>query len=477
MKTSFWRFLGLLILVLFISVGAVAAPVTITNGTTWRDTSSNTIHAHGGGMIKSGSYYYWFGENRWSDQSFRSVNCYRSTNLKDWTFVNDVLTENSASELGYAKIERPKVIYCSSTGNYVMWMHKEGGDDYGEARWARAKCSSISGNYTYLGSGRYNNHMSRDCTAYVDSNGAAYFISAADNNYDLNMYRLTSNYESIDYLVQVLWDGGHREAPCVVKRGSYYFLMSSGCTGWSPNQGKYGRATSMTGSWSSTYNVGDSWQFDSQPTYIQIVSGSSTTSYLYMGDRWMDPDYASSKYVWLPINFPSDSSMSMDWNSDVTIDTATGEIELGGGGGGGGAPSGTIRLEAVHSGKVMDVAGQSTSEGANVAQWSYWGGNNQKWTVIQVDSTYYRLRNVNSSRYLNVADGSTSNGGNIEQSSTTGNSAQWRFNEVGTSTYNVINRNSGKYADVSGASTDNGANVLQWSANGGNNQKWKAIAS
>jgi beta-xylosidase len=93
---------------------AQAAPLTIPNGVQFTDTSGNALHAHGGGVIKVGSYYYWFGEDRNSDNTFRYVDAYRSTDLKNWEFRNHVLTQSSASELATAYIERPKVIYNAS---------------------------------------------------------------------------------------------------------------------------------------------------------------------------------------------------------------------------------------------------------------------------------------------------------------------------------------------------------------------------
>ena len=78
---------------------AHAAAVTVTNASQFTDTSGNLVHAHGGGVVKVGSYYYWFGENRNSDNTFRYVSAYRSTDLKTWEFRNNVLTQSSASEL------------------------------------------------------------------------------------------------------------------------------------------------------------------------------------------------------------------------------------------------------------------------------------------------------------------------------------------------------------------------------------------
>lgn len=36
----------------------------LKNGTVWKDTDGNPIHAHGGYMIYHEGYYYWYGEDR-----------------------------------------------------------------------------------------------------------------------------------------------------------------------------------------------------------------------------------------------------------------------------------------------------------------------------------------------------------------------------------------------------------------------------
>ncbi|BCB77836.1 hypothetical protein Pflav_042460 [Phytohabitans flavus] len=207
---------------------AQAAPVTVTNGTQFTDTGGNVLHAHGSGVLKVGAYYYWFGENRNANSTFRAVSVYRSTDLRNWEFRNNVLTQSSAAELQVANIERPKVVYNASTGRYVMWMHKENGSNYSEARAAVASSATVDGAYTYHGSFRpLGQHMSRDITLYNDG-GTAYMISAADENYDLHIYRLTADYLNVASLVGNFWDGAHREAPAMFKRGSTYFLLTSG---------------------------------------------------------------------------------------------------------------------------------------------------------------------------------------------------------------------------------------------------------
>src|SRR5690606_12381426 len=141
----------------------VSSSVTIENGVPWTDTDGNPIHAHGGGFLKVGEYYYWFGENR---HGRRKVSCYRSKDFKTWEFRGDVLTLDSRFEPVYyrtgpllepvvggdtprvgATIERRKVLYNEGTGLYVRWMHWENGRDSHEARCAVATSPPVDGEY------------------------------------------------------------------------------------------------------------------------------------------------------------------------------------------------------------------------------------------------------------------------------------------------------------------------------------------
>ncbi|MBO4254932.1 RICIN domain-containing protein [Streptomyces griseorubiginosus] len=441
---------------------AQAAAQTITNGTRFTDTSGAAVHAHGGGVIKVGSYYYWFGEDRNADNTFRYVDAYRSTDLKNWEFRNHVLTQSSATELGTAYIERPKVVYNASTGKFVMWMHKENGVDYSEARAAVAVSDTVDGNYTYQGSfqplGQY---MSRDLTTFVDTDGTAYMVSAANENYDLHIYRLTADYTAIAGLVANPWPGGHREAPALFKRGGVYFMLTSGATGWSANQQQYATATSLSGPWTSWTNVGDSTAYNSQTAYVLTVTGTSGTSYLYMGDRWGNSfggTVNDSRYVWLPLSFPTSTSMSMSWYPEVTVDTTAGTIS--------GTSATYNTLVARHSGKCADVANQSLWQGVAISQYTCNGGTNQKWWFKDLGTGYYELMGRGSSLCLqeNAAD--------VTQENCTGATAQ-QWSVVTSGSYvNIKARASGECLDVSGASTANSAAIITYTCNGGTNQQW-----
>ncbi|WP_328932066.1 MULTISPECIES: RICIN domain-containing protein [unclassified Streptomyces] len=442
---------------------AQAAAQTITNGTQFTDTSGNPVHAHGGGVIKVGSYYYWFGEDRNTDNTFKYVDAYRSTDLKNWEFRNHVLTQSSAAELGTAYIERPKVVYNASTGKFVMWMHKENGVDYSEARAAVAVSSTVDGSYTYQGSFQpLGDTMSRDITTFVDTDGTAYMVSAANENYDLHIYRLTADYTAIAGLVANPWAGGHREAPALFKRNGVYFMLTSAATGWSANQQQYATATSIGGPWTAFTNVGDSTAYNSQTAYVLPVQGTSGTSYLYMGDRWGNSfggTVNDSRYVWLPLTFPTTTSMSMaSWYPEVSIDTAAGTIT--------GTSATYTTLVARNSAKCADVANQSLWQGVAISQYTCNGGTNQKWWFKDLGTGYYELMGRGSSLCLQE------NAANVTQENCTGATAQqWSLTTSGS--YVLVKaRTSGECLDVSGASTANSAAIITYTCSGATNQQW-----
>jgi hypothetical protein len=457
-----------------------ASASSLYNGIQWADTSGNPIQAHGGGIIEVGGYYYWFGENRNPNGTFYAVSCYRSTDLVHWEFRAHVLTQNSASELNPANVERPKVIYHAGTKKYVMWMHWENGSDYSASRAAVASSDTVDGNYTYLGSSRplvgsgvvdhgIAGYQSRDCTAFVDTDGKGYFLSASNENYDLNLYLLRSDYLGVDSLAAVLFKGNHREAPALWKRNNVYFLLTSAATGWDPNQAQYATSSSLASGWSGWTNVGDAQTFYSQSTFVLPVQGSSGTAYLYLGDRWAGAwsgPVNDSTYVWLPIGFSSNTAMAMSWSNTVTIDPAVGSIT-----------GATNHFSYVNrsSGQAMSVQNASAADGAPVVQTTYGGGQEQLWNLNYDSAGYFNLTNVNSARVLDVNSSSTADGASIIQyTSNGGDNQKWRIVDKGAGYYQLVNKHSGKVAEVSASSTGEGAPLDQRTVSAGaDNQLWQ----
>ncbi|NLL05145.1 MAG: family 43 glycosylhydrolase [Clostridiaceae bacterium] len=461
---------------------SVATDGIITNGAQFKDTSGNAIHAHGGGMINYEGYYYWYGEYRDSSNYFLGVRCYRTKDLVNWEYRGEVLSPNSASELAKCNVERPKVMYNESTKEFVMWMHWENGVHYGEARAAVAYCKTPDGKYTYQGSFRpYANsgvidhdlpgYMSRDCSVFVDTDGKGYFISSSNENMDLHLYELTYDYKNIASLKAKLYVGKQREAPCLIKRNGYYYLITSGCTGWSPNQAKYAYSKNLANGWSELYNLGDSTTYKSQPTFIMPVQGSKATTYLYMGDRWAGAwggKVNDSQYIWLPLEFKTDTSLELPYYSTLKINASEGIVTE--------PISDTTKYKIVNknSGKVLDA--RDGARASQLVQWTDNGSLSQKWYLVDVGNGYKKIVSASSGYVLDVQDNSSADGGAIIQwYSNGGNNQQWQFIDAGDGYYKVKNRSSTKILDVYKWSTVDGGTIQQWSDVSGSNQHWKFV--
>ena len=137
-------------------------------------------------------------------------------------------------------------------------------------------------------------------------------------------------------------------------------------------------------------------------------------------------------------------------------------------------PDGTYVIVNKKSNKVLDVYNGGTGDGANVDQWGWSGGNNQKWTLTHLGNGQYQAVGVASGKLLEVAGASTANGANVQIWPSNNNNCQkWTVIPAGNGNYKLLNVNSGKAVDVSGGSTADGANVLQWPYGGGDNQQWR----
>ncbi|KTT69279.1 family 43 glycosylhydrolase [Sphingomonas endophytica] len=441
---------------------AWAGPATVNNGSQFTTTTGGQIDAHGGGVIKVGNYYYFLGENRNPDYSFRAVSMYRSTDLKTWEFRNDILKQSSAEELNFVNIERPKVLYNAKTKKFVLWAHKENGRDYVEARVAVATSDTVDGNYTYLGSFNPLGYESRDMTVFQDTDGSAYLISAAAVNYDLNIYKLSDDYTKIDKLVTVL-QGHHREAPAIVKRGGTYFLLTSGASGWNPNTAAYFTAASLAGPWSGPHWFGHNYTYNSQSTFILPVQGSMGTSYLYMGDRWGPASgqiVNDSTYVWLPLRFPTPTSLDMPFASQITIDAARGTIALGS------PETQLVRAKVAHSNLCLNINGYGETYGAKAIQWTCNREGNEMIERRKVGN-YTQLVFQHSGLCLAQDNDNAYGTLTVQTSCSIGPRSQWTI-----SGDRIVNRQSGSCLAVGAASQDLAKDVIVWPCTGDAEQKW-----
>lgn len=363
------RLVGIVLALLLSWPVAVAASSqrVFRPGAVWPDNRGQHINAHGGGVMAYKGTYYWYGEHK-SDSTcsaYVGVNCYSSKNLTDWTYrgVALAVTDKRGHDLERGCIlERPKVVYCPSTRQFVMWFHLELKDrGYEEARYGVAVADRPEGPFRFLRSGRVNpgrypleltpadisvldtlnarnyaqwwtsgwmeavkkglflkrdmqyssplgtlGQMARDQTVFVDTDGRAYHVYSSEDNLTLHIAELTDDYTAHTGRYVRVAPGGQNEAPTLFRHGNTYWMITSGCTGWAPNRARMFSAPSVWGPWtehpSPCRGPKADITFGAQGTYVLPVG----RQLVFMADIWKPGHPIDSRYVWLPIRFESD---------------------------------------------------------------------------------------------------------------------------------------------------------------------------
>ncbi len=328
----------------------------LIQGARWLDIEGEHINAHGGCVLFHDGKYYWFGEQRplAPGMGQEGVNCYSSNDLTTWIPEGLALTVSETPGCDIERgciIERPKVVYNKNTGKFVMWFHLElKGKGYGAARYGVAVSDTPVGPFTFLSSGRVNpkqyplnlseglrngndetgvyqdwspewieavtkglfvnrdfneGQMSRDMTLFVDDDGKAYHIYSSEENLTLHIAELSDDYLSHTGKYIRVAPAGHNEAPMVMKADGKYWMVTSGCTGWKPNEARLFMSDSLMGEWEQLPNpcVGPKSEitFGGQGNFIFMdpVSGK----HIAMFDIWNPECLGDSRHIWLPVTF------------------------------------------------------------------------------------------------------------------------------------------------------------------------------
>lgn len=347
-------------------------------------------------------FWYWIGEDKTNDyRPCPGVRSYISQDLYNWKDVGNVLktvpnwetfttdpyftalygdlseedqkrvyadlwTADGASDSGCV-IERPKMLYNDKTKKYVIWFHADGqtpdssGGNYAKAKAGVAISDSAFGPFTLLGSYLLNydpdadhgfdnevgGHV-RDMNLFKDDDGTGYVLYSSDGNQTMHIAKLNDDYTNVvqpdnDKAVQGVdfsrnFIGSSREAPAMFKYRGKYYMITSGCTGWRPNQAQYAVADSPLGPWTV---VGDpctdsaaSTTYHTQSTCVFPVDAEKG-QFIYMGDRWYNPEVTAgpgaggslrdSRYVWLPIEFQPGNKIALRRYSNWTLDELEGK--------------------------------------------------------------------------------------------------------------------------------------------------------
>ena len=312
----------------------------------WVDEDGNIINVSDGGIIFVDGRYYWYGQamrplgfglgGSGGQVTDKGVQMYSSNDLMNWRYEGVVLSVDNTKEnplFPPLRFERPKIIYNEKTKKYVLWCHyiKYSGDHTflpggGEALVATA--DKVTGPYSVVNILRPidDGGMVRDCTLFKDHDGRAYFIYDRDETFDLatrciHVVELNEEYIApTDRYVRV-GEAYRREAPAVIYRNGYYYMITSDMTAWEANKAKYFRAKSIMGPWE---DMGDPYigdddgnSFLSQTTYALKIEGRD--SYIHMAERHNKENFLHCSYIWLPIEFDEDGRLTIKYYEEWSL--------------------------------------------------------------------------------------------------------------------------------------------------------------
>lgn len=304
------------------------------------DVDGKHIEVHHGGIIFSGNKYWWYG------QTFRDVpkgkdvwpvtkkgvEMYSSEDLLRWEYEGVVLPCQPSGDLeGPMRFERVKILYNERTQRYAMWFHYIGKDpldrdvvQIGRADAGVASCDRINGVYQWHGYQRpLGPKMTvKDCTLFKDEDGKGYFIfdsypAGRSTTRCIHIARLSDDYLRTTE-VRKIPNAQRREAPVMIKNNGYYFLLTSGVTGFHANAARCHRAKNIFGPYEDLGNFcrGPRREitFNSQGTHAFELN-DRPGSFVFMADRWnRQDDMRRSVHVWLPLEFPTDDTLEMHYH-------------------------------------------------------------------------------------------------------------------------------------------------------------------
>jgi hypothetical protein len=330
--------------------GALAA------GINFIDDRGERVNAHGGGIIKEGDTYYMHGEyflSTTTDNNFNGFSMYSSKDLATWKWEKMILPQQSSGELGpNRKGERPHIIKCPSTDEFVLYAHAASSDYQTDKEIVYATSTTVNGDYSYKGplknaSGSIAAHS--DISAITDGSNA-YVLTESGHVYTLaaDCHSWTS-----DKSQAVNGDSGGSESPTVFKAGSTYYWIGSYKTGWRANNNFYSTASAITGPWtyqgfiapvkdtSTTTPSGQpnppEWISDertwlSQSTWVTPVQGCNGTVYVFWGDHWYGNQDTSNPgkhndqatYVFQPLVFEGTKISMPTYHATWRLDLGAG---------------------------------------------------------------------------------------------------------------------------------------------------------
>ena len=271
-------------------------------GRVWLDTKGERIQAHGGALHYENGIYYWYGENKEHTDGKCSIwtwgiRVYRSTDLYNWEdlglLIPPVLDNPNSCLFPDMRVDRPHIRKSAITGKYVAWIKLSGE----EACFVILQADRFLGpyeivreNYRPLGCKVGDFDIARD-----EKSGKSYLFMDADHK-GIVCIEMAEDLLSAEKKVSEQYVGLFppfcREGIALFQYSGWNYMLSSGMTGYIPNQSD----SAMSSSWEESFvskgdpYIGDDSMSSFNSQFTQIFKLPDRETYIALSDRWV-PDY------------------------------------------------------------------------------------------------------------------------------------------------------------------------------------------
>ncbi|MEY2869656.1 MAG: hypothetical protein RIR01_2156 [Bacteroidota bacterium] len=338
------QFIWIGMLFLCSTINALAQNQNIKNDVFWDTKEGQPIYSQGGGIFKFKDKdgiekYYWYGVHyeeaekyrkepvkKYDHCTFKSVSCYSSTDLVNWTFENDVFTDAAAFPDGKRTwVGRLGVAFVKEINKYALFVqHWNQGlvalADYPASEFIWHQKINME---PWIGTTN-----TGDQTVFTDDDGKSYLIYSygkGRNKIYVSEIGIKDGKVSILDCTKV-FQGASREGNCMFKYKNKYYMAASNIYGWDASFAYYLVSDDIRGPFLPANNMqimpgsAEDYAHVTQTGFFYTIKQNKKETVLYCGDRWADFAGNGLGYnQWVPLSFngskPYFNSLS-SWNLD-----------------------------------------------------------------------------------------------------------------------------------------------------------------
>ncbi|HJS01413.1 MAG TPA: family 43 glycosylhydrolase [Flavobacterium sp.] len=326
------------------SIKIEAQNKNIKNDVFWDTKDGQPIYSQGGGVFKFKEKdgiekYYWYGVHYEEAEKYRkdpsvtyqhctlkSVTCYSSTDLVNWTFEADVLTSATPTPESWKTwVGRLGVAYVKEMNKYALFVQ------HGN-KVLVALADSPTGNFAWHQKINMEPWIGTtntgDQTVFTDDDGKSYLIYSYGKGRN-KIY--VSEIGVKDGKVNILdctkvFQGASREGNCMFKYKNKYYMAASNIYGWDSSFAYYLVSDNIRGPYLPTNDMQimdgskEDYAHITQTGFFYTIKRNDKETVIYCGDRWADFAGNGLGYnQWFPLSFdgakPYFNSLS-SWNLD-----------------------------------------------------------------------------------------------------------------------------------------------------------------